>query len=808
MSFGSLIVKNIEGDFSFSKEELPLRVGTGNECQIRLPGPGGEAVAMLDLLDGTPIVQPFGQVVNLFINDVPLEASRRLIDGDILKFFGSEIHVSIVEQDVTIDIRLEDSAYVTQPPECADESDHTNNENIAPIAFQRAATKGNQSPIFKRNQLKIIIGSVLVFLLSISYLLFTSSSVNFEIEPTSPDGFNIDGGWFHLPIGERVLLRKGNYVVHIEKQGYYDISQTFVVGDESSMTVQLEMRKKPGHMIVTTKPAMDALITVDDQLIGKAPFGPIELEPGPHTLRIESDRFLPFNDIVDVTGLDQLERLYVQLTPKWADIEVRSQPSGAMIFSGSNEIGVTPKTIELLEGEHELTIVKEGFNAWDGNIVAVANVAQTLPMVRLLPADAKLLVNTIPRGANVTVNGRYRGQSPLALSLIPDIDYQIGMSKAGYGLTSRSLRLQSAASESITVDLSARVGTVTLDVSPADAIVYVDGRARGTGKTVVRLSSAPHEIEVKRQGFRDWSATVTPRPGYPQTLSVRLRSFESIANDAVVRTTKSVAGQTMRRVESGTFFMGASRAENGRRANEVIRPVTITSPFLISVNEVTNKEFAEFRKNHDSGADVHASLAADNNPVANVTWSDVVQYCNWLSKKEGLTPVYKKEFDHWVPIYPLADGYRLPTEAEWVWAIRYAELSAPSKYPWGKSWPPKKESGNFADETSRGLVPSIIPNFNDGYASTAPVASFKANRIGVFDGGGNVAEWVNDWYTVPTPGIKEPIIDPMGPQNGVSRVIRGSSWKHAGFTEMRLSYRDYGVDARTDLGFRIARNID
>jgi formylglycine-generating enzyme required for sulfatase activity len=159
-------------------------------------------------------------------------------------------------------------------------------------------------------------------------------------------------------------------------------------------------------------------------------------------------------------------------------------------------------------------------------------------------------------------------------------------------------------------------------------------------------------------------------------------------------------------------------------------------------------------------------------------------------------------------VYPFTDGYRLPTEAEWVWAIRYAEQPLPRKFTWGKNWPPPKGSGNFADLNARLLAPSIIPKYDDGYASTAPVGSFEANAIGIFDGGGNVAEWVNDWYTVPTPGITEPEVDPVGPERGTSRVIRGSSWRHAGITEMRLSYRDYGTDPRVDLGFRIARNAD
>ena len=808
MSVGNLVIRDVAGERHFGSDELPLRVGTGSECQLRLPGPGGEPVAMLDLLDGLPIVQPVGRNTSLRINDVALEASRRLVDGDILQFYGSEMRINVSESGVAIEVRLEDSAYVTKPPELADDSDIPDDESIAPTAFRRVAEARAQSHTEKRSPLKFIVGGALLALLTMSFLLFTSKSVDFEIDPVGPDAFNVDGGWFRLPVGDRVLLRKGNYTVNVEKDGYYDIGQTFVVGDEPSMTVRLRMRKKPGRMIIVTEPAADAVVTIDESLVGKAPYGPVELEPGVHSVRVEAERFLPFTDIVEVTGLDKFERLHIQLTPRWAEVEVISQPAGALIYSGDNEVGVTPATIQLLEGSHDLTVSKDGFSAWDGHVVAEPNVGQTLPMIRLQPADARLLVNTIPRGANVTVNGRYRGQSPLTLSLTPDVDYQIGMSKAGYGVTSRSLRLQSAASESITVDLSARVGTVTMNVEPADATVYVDGRARGTGNTVVRLSSAPHRVEVKRRGFRDWSTTITPRPGYPQTLTAKLRSLAAIARDSVARTEQTSVGHTLRRVDGGTFTMGASRAENGRRANEVIRPVTIASPFLISVKEVTNKDFAEFRKNHDSGTNVHVSLGADNNPVANVTWADAVQYCNWLSKKEGRAPVYKQEFGKWIAVYPFTDGYRLPTEAEWTWAIRYSERPAPRKFPWGKNWPPPKDGGNFADLTARELVPSIIPKFNDAYASTAPVGTFKPNVIGIYDGGGNVAEWVNDFYTVPTPGITEPVVDPTGPGRGTSHVIRGSSWRHAGFTEMRLSYRDYGTDARADVGFRIARNVD
>ena len=201
-------------------------------------------------------------------------------------------------------------------------------------------------------------------------------------------------------------------------------------------------------------------------------------------------------------------------------------------------------------------------------------------------------------------------------------------------------------------------------------------------------------------------------------------------------------------------------------------------------------------------------MAGDNNPVANVTWEQAVRFCNWLSTKEGLTPVYKEEFGEWVAIRPFPNGYRLPTEAEWAWAMRYGGSPGALRYPWGQDWPPRGDAGNYADQSADGLTPTLIPGYDDGFASTAPVGNFGANGAGLADGGGNVAEWVNDWYTVPTPGQTRPVVDPLGPERGNTRVIRGSGWKHAGQTELRLSYRDHGDSRRPDVGFRIARNLE
>jgi formylglycine-generating enzyme required for sulfatase activity len=128
------------------------------------------------------------------------------------------------------------------------------------------------------------------------------------------------------------------------------------------------------------------------------------------------------------------------------------------------------------------------------------------------------------------------------------------------------------------------------------------------------------------------------------------------------------------------------------------------------------------------------------------------------------------------------------------------------KYPWGQEMPPPEDAGNFADQAAKEIVPTVLPRYNDGFASTAPVGTFPANALGLYDTGGNVAEWTNDYYGVYTGPADDVAVDPLGPDDGTHRVIRGSSWQHSGITQLRLSYRDFGTDPRTDVGFRLVRN--
>ena len=149
-----------------------------------------------------------------------------------------------------------------------------------------------------------------------------------------------------------------------------------------------------------------------------------------------------------------------------------------------------------------------------------------------------------------------------------------------------------------------------------------------------------------------------------------------------------------------------------------------------------------------------------------------------------------------------------PGQAAGAWTARVVGRQQVLKYPWGDQMPPLKGSGNYADQSAANLLGNIVSGYNDGYIVTAPVGSFVANNKGIFDLGGNVSEWVHDYYDVSIMAVNTNEVNPMGPESGDYHVIRGSSWRHGTITELRLSYRDYGNKARDDVGFRIARFLD
>jgi formylglycine-generating enzyme required for sulfatase activity len=251
------------------------------------------------------------------------------------------------------------------------------------------------------------------------------------------------------------------------------------------------------------------------------------------------------------------------------------------------------------------------------------------------------------------------------------------------------------------------------------------------------------------------------------------------------------------RPPSGKYVPDSKRWTNSLGLVFVAVPGTKVS---FSVWETRVKDFAAFATtnpkldgtnwNHALYHNVTPVSDGPDYPVVNVSWNDANAFCAWLT-----------EIERRAGKIPAGANYRLPTDAEWSWAVGIGdrEKSGTPKdksariegvFPWGIRCPPPAGTGNFADLATRECFTNwpFIEGYRDGFATTSPVGSFAPSASGLYDLAGNALEWCDDFYD----------------STHQQRVLRGGAWNNRGPKSLLSSYREHVAPQRFSVvtGFR------
>ena len=232
----------------------------------------------------------------------------------------------------------------------------------------------------------------------------------------------------------------------------------------------------------------------------------------------------------------------------------------------------------------------------------------------------------------------------------------------------------------------------------------------------------------------------------------------------------------MVRIEPGTFRMGYTRKGNWPD-DQPVRSVTITRPFLLGITPVTHAQW------HDALETTIPVGALPDAPIGDVSWYEATAFANALSAREGLISAHFGEQN--TQYNPTANGYRLPTEAEWEYAARAGTdfLYSGSDNPEEVGW--------------------ISRNARD---HVHPVGQLKPNAWGLYDMTGNVWEWCYDRFAR---YLDYDQVDPVGSKHDPRRVLRGGGWysnpRYAHVASRAWSAPTFHFAA---LGFRLARTLE
>jgi sulfatase modifying factor 1 len=347
-------------------------------------------------------------------------------------------------------------------------------------------------------------------------------------------------------------------------------------------------------------------------------------------------------------------------------------------------------------------------------------------------------------------------------------------------------------------------GILVVQVNEPNAEVFVDGDRmtvswnEGRTQAEIHVKPGTRKVEVRKAGFGVDGTDLTFKDGDRVVFTARLLPEPRVATadqpppekpspPAPVGTGENPAdvtntiGMKLKRIKAGKFLMGSPKDEEGYVDNEGPQhEVEITKAFYMGVYAVTRGQFAAFAKDADytTEAEIEGTgygynpstksfvsgkyswrksgfTQTDDHPVVDVTWNDATAFCAWLSKKEG-------------------KHYELPTEAEWEYACR---AGTQTRFWCGDADASLKGNANIADASFKEKYPagSWAVSWDDGYAFTSPVGSFKANPWGLYDMHGNVYQWCADYYDA-TYYANSDKKDPFNSSKSERRVLRGGSW--------------------------------
>lgn len=242
-------------------------------------------------------------------------------------------------------------------------------------------------------------------------------------------------------------------------------------------------------------------------------------------------------------------------------------------------------------------------------------------------------------------------------------------------------------------------------------------------------------------------------------------------------------------VKGGTFKMGSKTSDTSAELDEQKEHSVTLNTFEISKFEITVWEWKQFIKANKMKMPIKPSWGwQDNYPINGITWNEAIAYCNWLSTKEKLQPCYSKKGPNFVCNFK-ANGYRLPTEAEWEFAAKGGTNSKGFRY----SGSDKLEDVAWYKANSNGQPHTV--------------GTKLPNELGIYDMSGNVWEWCWDWYNKDFYKLEKGD-NPKGPEMGERRTVRGGSWDSKS-NYVRPANRISTIPSKTHefYGFRIARTI-
>lgn len=544
----------------------------------------------------------------------------------------------------------------------------------------------------------------------------------------------------------------------------------------------------PAALDVKTSPSGAAIWIDSVKQESLTPATAMPVTSGHHTVVAALYGYKMATNEINLKPNDTYQIDFGNLRPLPSALDVRTTPPGAAIsVDGKPQEQNTPAIIlSDRAGEHAVVVTLYGYKPATSKIHLNPGETNLLDFGKLQSLPAFISVTTEPSGAAVSIDAARQDQrTPIAGLAVSAGDHAIVVSLEGYRSATNTVRLKPGETNLVQFPPFVRPGaTITITSKPAEALVLTNGKSAGV-LTPCTLNTLPGDLKIElfQEGYQFTARTVTLKDGDKQELAITLIKEKISALGQ--RWTNSL-GMILAPIPGAEnlFCIWETRVRDFQSFVNATHYVATNDVWSLTENGWKRLGYSW----ENSGFD-----QTPNHPVCSVNWTDTQAFCQWLTKAERDRGLISSD-----------EEYRLPTDAEWSLAagLKAENGTSPEEknkknqdlYPWGTVWPPPKAAGNYSgteDKTKYSIAVGhgTILLYNDKYPRTAPVGQFNANQNGLYDMGGNVREWCEDWFNA----------------RKTDRTLRGADWTASEWKDLLISARDQSEpDKRKDhTGFRV-----
>ncbi|MFT5117473.1 MAG: sulfatase activating formylglycine-generating enzyme [Kiritimatiellia bacterium] len=596
-------------------------------------------------------------------------------------------------------------------------------------------------------------------------------------------------------IGGVLYLLSTNAAVKVSANNFE--TESLRITETTDTTIVVTLTPSPGTLIGNTTPRHpETEWSLNNELLHIGETLEQRIPPGDHKIGIRHKFYQPIEENITVQRNQTQEQMW-PLIPINGQLEINTSPVTASVMVSDRVIGNTPLTIDKPAGAYALTIIAEDYELIEESVEITYDNPQIQREYQLEPRKGLLSLSLSPAGGELLVEGiamaLTSNQTTFTVPIAANKKHRIRYQFSGYSAYSARVYVAPDENKKMTIALKKTFGTISITTSPA-ATIRRNGKVVGQTSFSQKLSTVPHQFEFSQAGYRSQTRQITPVTNKKTTIRIRLLNEFDARRKEGKPLYVSTLGINLKQVKPNSFTMGSPPNETGRQRNEFPLDVSFNRNIWVSQHEITEAQYAIF----------DSSKANTSLPVTDITWSDAVRYCNWLSEKEGLPAFYTIQNGRVRGFNAKSTGYRLLSEAEWEWLAKKSQRSTPTVYSWGNSERIPKRVGNIADKSLSASATFYFKNYSDGFTGKAPVGSFKVDRSGLYDVMGNVSEWVHDNYTN-TPPTKTSVVNYMGATRGVGHIVKGANYTSGRLAELRGAYKSVSESSAPTIGFRIAR---